>query len=68
MAHVGGGGQLKVRKFTPRETFRLMGVREKDIDTLLSSGVSNTSLYTQAGNSIVVDCLFHIFEQLFYGD
>lgn len=62
------GGDLRVRKFTPREAFRLMGVREKDIDTLQASGVSNTSLYMQAGNSIVVDCLAHILDSLFYGN
>lgn len=61
-------GNLRVRKFTPREAFRLMGVREKDIDTLQASGVSNTSLYMQAGNSIVVDCLVHILDSLFYGN
>ena len=58
----------RIRKFTPRECFRLMGVSEPDIDTLLSCGISNSQLYKLAGNSIVVNCLAAIFRQLFIGN
>lgn len=58
----------RIRKLTPRECFRLMGVCEPDIDTLLSAGISNSQLYKLAGNSIVVNCLAGIFRQLFIGN
>ena len=57
--------EYRIRKLTPRECFRLMGVGEKDIDKLLGSGISNSQLYKLAGNSIVVNCLAGIFRQLF---
>lgn len=43
---------MRIRKLTPRECYRLQGVNEKDIDTLLNSGLSNSSHYKLAGNSI----------------
>lgn len=58
----------RIRKFTPRECFRLMGVEEQDIDKLINSGISNSQLYKLAGNSIVVNCLSAIFRQLFIGN
>lgn len=54
-----------IRKLTPREYFRLMGVDDKDIDTIQSTGISDTQQYKMAGNSIVVDVLYHIFRNLF---
>ena len=54
-----------VRKLTERECFRLMGVDEKDIDTIAASGVSSSAQYKMAGNSIVVDVLCHIFRTAF---
>lgn len=58
--------RYRIRKLTERECFRLMGVREERIDTLLSAGISKTQLYKMAGNSIVVNCMTEIFEQMFY--
>lgn len=67
----GGGGKelkvlhdLRIRKLTPKECFRLMGFDDKDIDILIENGISNTQLYKMAGNSIVVDVLEAIFEML----
>lgn len=54
----------RIRKLTPRECFRLMGVEDQDIDKIQQSGVSHTQQYKMAGNSIVVDCLYHIFRKL----
>lgn len=54
-----------IRRLTPRECFRLMGVSETDIDKIQSEGISNSQQYKMAGNSIVVDVLFHIFRKLF---
>ncbi len=59
------GEYFKLRRMTPREMFRFMGVREYDIDKLVSSGVSDSELYKQAGNSIVVDVLYNLLEELF---
>ena len=55
----------RIRKLTPRECFRLMGVCEADIDKIQASGVSNSQQYKMAGNSIVVDVLYHIFNKMF---
>lgn len=54
-----------LRRFTPREVYRLMGVGDADIDKLLATDLSRTSHYKLAGNSIVVDCLAAIFKNLF---
>lgn len=55
----------RIRKLTPRECFRLMGLTEVEIDTIQAAGISNSQQYKLAGNSIVVDVLAKIFEQLF---
>lgn len=54
-----------VKKLTPRECFRLMGVEDKDIDILQATGISDTQQYKLAGNSIVVDVLYHLFRKMF---
>ena len=59
------GKKFRIRKLTPRECFRLMGVEESDIDIIQSCGVSNSGQYKLAGNSIVVDVLYHIFRKAF---
>lgn len=56
---------MRIRKLTPRECFRLMGVSEPDIDKMLNSGISNSACYKLAGNSIVVDVMIAIFDKLF---
>ena len=55
----------RIRKLTPRECFRLMGMRDDDIDKIQAIGISNTQQYKMAGNSIVVDVLEAIFKNLF---
>lgn len=57
---------FRIRTLTPRECFRLMGVKDEQFDKL--SGLSNTQLYKMAGNSIVVDVLMAIFKNLFLSD
>lgn len=57
--------QYRIRKLTPKECFRLMGVSESDIDKIQQSGVSQSQQYKMAGNSIVVDVLEHIFRKIF---
>lgn len=53
----------RIRKLTPRECWRLMGVKDEQFDKL--HGISNSQLYKLAGNSIVVDVLMGIFKNLF---
>lgn len=59
------GKKFRIRKLTPRECFRLMGVNDADIDKIQAAGISNSSQYKLAGNSIVVDVLFHLFRKMF---
>lgn len=78
------GKKFRIRKLTPKECFRLMGVDDTDIDKLIEARevddavkqmqnehtsvkrvLSNSSLYKLAGNSIVVDVLYHIFRKMF---
>lgn len=61
----GRRGWVRLRKLTPRECFRLQGVREEQIDTLLNAGISDSQLYKLAGNSICVDCMVGIFRNAF---
>lgn len=56
----------RIRKLTPRECWRLMGVRDEDFDKL--HDISNSQLYKLAGNSIVVDVMMGIFRNLFLTD
>ena len=56
---------FRIRKLTPRECFRLMGMRDNDIDKIQAAGISNTQQYKMAGNSIVVNVLEAIFKNLF---
>ncbi len=56
---------LRIRKLTPKECWRLMGFTDSDFDKAKASGVSNSQLYKQAGNSIVVNVLEEIFKKLF---
>ena len=59
-----GSQMLRVRKLTPKECWRLMGFADEDIDRCIEAGLSNTQLYKQAGNSIVVDVLEGILKNL----
>lgn len=54
----------RIRKLTPRECFRLMGFDDSDFDKV-EGNLSNTQLYKQAGNSIVVNVLEEIYKELF---
>lgn len=58
----------KIRKITPLECWRLMGFDDKDFYKVKKSGMSDSQLYKQAGNSIVVKVLEKIFLNLFKGD
>ena len=55
---------LKIRRLTPKECWRLMGFDDEDFDKVKNVGISDTQLYKQAGNSIVVNILKEILENL----
>ena len=55
---------MRVRKLTPREYWRLMGFSDNDFDKAQAVN-SNTQLYKQAGNSIVVNVLEAVLKALF---
>ena len=54
---------LRIRKLTPKECFRLMGVKDKDYENV-SKNQSDSSLYHLAGDSIVVNVLMAIFKEM----
>ena len=54
---------LRIRKLTPKECWRLMGFDDEDFEKA-SKVNSNSQLYKQAGNSIVVNVLMAIFDNL----
>lgn len=67
----------RIRRLIPRECFRLMDVDDEDYDKIKNyvkghrkNGkpmyISESQQYKLAGNSIVVACMEHIFEQLFF--
>lgn len=57
--------QIRIRKLTPKECFRLMGFSDENFNAAQEVGVSNSQLYKQAGNSIVVDVLYYIYRELY---
>lgn len=55
---------IRIRKLTPKECFRLMGFSNENFEAA-EKMVSNSQLYKQAGNSIVVDVLYYILVELY---
>lgn len=54
-----------IRRLTPRECWRLMDFSDSDFDKAKAAGMSDTQLYKQAGNSICVGVLYHIYRNLY---
>lgn len=54
----------RIKKLSTREMFRLMGVSNEDIEKMINA-VGKTGCMKLAGNSIVVDVLYHTFKSLF---
>ena len=57
--------RCRIRKLTPRECLRLMDCDDEIIDKIQGAGISNTQQYKLAGNSIVVNVLYHLFRKMF---
>lgn len=56
--------ELTIRKLTPRECFRLQGVRDPDIDNVIKNQTSDSALYHLSGDSICIDVLMAIFKEM----
>ena len=56
--------QYRIRKLTPKETWRLQGFKDADFEKAQAVN-SNSQLYKQAGNSISVNVLMEIYKILF---
>jgi site-specific DNA-cytosine methylase len=54
----------RIRKLTPKECFRLMGIKDEDFEKI-QPNQSNAGLYHLAGDSIVTTCMMGIFGELF---
>ena len=59
------GTKAKVHKLTPLEAYRFMGFSDEDYTKACNAGCKKTQIYKQAGNSIVVDVIYHIAKELF---
>lgn len=67
-----------IRKLTPRECGRLMGVNDEELNSMINEAwtladgketrLTNSALYKLFGNSIVVDVLAAIYRRLWYAD
>lgn len=55
----------RFRSLTAKEQFRLMGFSDEDYQRAKDAGASESQLYKQSGNSIVVDVLKAIYQNLF---
>lgn len=56
---------IRIRKLTPRECYKLMGLTFKDCDKAVDIGVADTHLYKQAGNGIITNCCALLAEHLY---
>lgn len=56
---------IRIRKLTPKECFRLMDFSDENFYAAKNAGISNSQLYKQAGNSIVTDVLYYIYVELY---
>jgi DNA (cytosine-5)-methyltransferase 1 len=64
-ADIGIVDGYRIRKITPLECWRLMGILDEDFHKAKNAGVSNSQLFKQAGNGIVVNVMEAILKQLF---
>ena len=54
---------IRIRKLTPKECWRLMGWKDEDF-AKAEAVVSNSQLYKQAGNSIVIQVIENIVKEM----
>lgn len=58
------GNKERIRKLTEGECYRLMGFEEKDTNACKEVGQPKSTIYHQAGDSIVTTCLVALFGEL----
>ena len=58
------GDNVRIRRLTPRECWRLQGFPDEYFDKAKAAGISDTQLYKQAGNSVSVPVAKAIGERL----
>ena len=58
------GGQFRIRKLTPRETWRLQSFPDAAFDRVRAASLSDTQLYKQAGNAVTVNTVRAVAERL----
>lgn len=56
---------FRIRKLTPNECWKLMGLTEEDCTNAKNIGVADSQLYKQAGNGIVTNCVELLAEHLY---
>lgn len=56
---------MRIRKLTPTETGRLMGLRDDEIQKMYDVGLSNSAMYKLHGNSIVINVMTALFDKMF---
>lgn len=59
------GTKRVIRRLTPLECCRLMGLKDGHYQAFVKAGLSNTAIYKLTGNSIVVPILEEVFKALF---
>lgn len=58
------GSNVRIRRLTPRECWRLQGFPDAYFDKAKAAGISDTQLYKQAGNGVTVNVARAIGERL----
>lgn len=58
------GDNIRIRRLTPRECWRLQGFPDEYFDKARAAGISDTQLYKQAGNGVTVNVARAIGERL----
>ena len=61
---IGQPPKYRIRKLTPRETFRLQGFPDSEFDKLVAAGISDTQLYKMAGNAVTVNVVEAIAKRI----
>ena len=59
-----GNGQVRIRRLTPLECFRLQGFPDEHFHNAKAAGVSDSQLYKQAGNAVTVNVVYEIARRL----
>lgn len=57
---IGGYNDVRIRRLTPREVWRLQGFPDEYFDRAKAAGVSDSRLYAQAGNAVTVNVAYAI--------